>query len=134
MNIGKQTNINGFSLLLAVVLTGAISISIVVSILLIGVDSSKTSLAIIHSNQAKAIANACVEQSLQKIRNSTIFTGYGNLIFADGSCGYFVIDDGGQNRTITVSSTVATAVRKVRVSINAINPKIIISSWQEGNF
>ncbi|MBT4209565.1 MAG: hypothetical protein HOE19_01475 [Candidatus Komeilibacteria bacterium] len=121
----------GFSLLLTIVLIVAISISIAVSILLIGIDSSKTSFANQQANHAKAIANACAEEALQEIRDSVPFSGYGNLVFSQGSCGYFVTNSGGQNRNIVVSSTVGTMVRKVEIDIDTINPQINISSWQE---
>ena len=124
-------NKQGFSLLLTIVLIGAISISIAVSILLIGVDASRISFAGQQSNQAKAIVNACAEGALQEIRDSTTFAGYGNLVFTKGTCGYFVTNNGGQNRNIVASSTVGTIVRKVEVNIDTINPQINITSWQE---
>lgn len=124
----------GFSLLLSIVLIGAISVSIMVSTLLIGIDSSRTSFIIERSNKAKAIVNACTEKALQQIRNSTPFIGYGGLVFSSGSCGYFVTNTGGTNRNIIASSTVGTIIRKVQVNITAINPNITVSSWQEGAF
>ena len=84
-----------------------------------------------QSNQAKALANACAEEALQQIRDSTPFTGTGNLTLGQGSCNYTVTSGGGQNRTIASTGTVGSIVRKVKTTIDKINPGINITSWQE---
>ena len=78
-----------------------------------------------------ALTNACAEEALQQIRDSTPFTGSGNLTLGQGACSYTVTSQGAQNRTITASGTVGTIIRKVKVIINKINPQITVTSWQE---
>lgn len=121
----------GYIALITVLVTGAVGVAIAVSLLLLGLGSSRTSFALEQSNQAKALANACAEEALQQIRDSTSFTGTGNLSLGQGTCSYTVTNDGGENRTVTASGTVGTVVRKVKIIINAINPAIILASWQE---
>lgn len=122
---------NGFITLLSVLVVGAVGVAITLSLLLLGVGNSRTGFAIEQSNQAKALANACAEEALQQIRDSTPFTGSGSLTLGQGTCAYTVTSQGGQNRTITASGTVGTIVRKAKIIINKINPTITLTSWQE---
>lgn len=129
--ISKNEQSKGFIALISVLVVGAIVIAIALSLLLLGIGNSRTSFAIEQSYQAKSLANACVEEALQKIRDSTPFTGGGNLAFGRGACAYTVTSQGAQNRTIIASGAVGTIIRKVKVIINKINPDIIVVSWQE---
>ncbi len=121
----------GFITLISVLVVGAAGIAIALSLILLGLGSSRTSFAVEQSNQAKALANVCAEEALQQIRDSTLFTGNGNLTLGQGNCAYTVTSQGVQNRTVTASSTVGTIIRKVKVIINNINPAIQVVSWQE---
>ncbi|GEM_PF-113468 len=122
---------NGYIALITVLVTGAVGVAIAVSLLLLGLGSSRTSFSLEQSNQAKALANACSEEALQQIRDSTPFTGTGNLTLGQGTCTYTVTSQGGQNRTITSSGTVGTILRKVKIILDKITPNINITSWQE---
>ena len=124
-------NNGGYITLVSVLVVGAVGVAIATSLILLGVGSSRTSFAIEQSNQAKGLANACAEEALEQIRDSTPFTGTDNLTLGQGTCSYTVTSQGGQNRTITASGTVSTVVRKVKIIINTINPTITVTSWQE---
>ena len=121
----------GFATLVSVLLVGVIGLAISVSLLLLGLSSSRTSFAREQSYQAKALADACAEEALQQIHDSGPFTGSGTLTLGQGSCSYTVTSQGGANRTIIASGTVATMTRRVRIVINQINPTIGVTSWQE---
>ncbi len=127
----KCYNKNGYITLISVLIVGAVGVVITTSLILLGLGSSRTSFAIEQSNQAKGLANACAEEALQQIRDSTPYTGSGNLAFGEGSCSYTVSSQGGQNRTITSSGLVGTITRKVKIIIDRINPAIQVVSWQE---
>ena len=124
-------NKKGYVALITVLISGAIGVAIATSLLLLGLGSSRTSFALEQSNQAKALANACSEEALQQIRDSTPFTGTGSLTLGQGTCGYTVANDGGEIRTVTASGTVGTVVRKIKIIVNTINPAINLTSWQE---
>jgi hypothetical protein len=131
----RQVYDKGFITLISILVASSVAIAISVSLLLLGLGSSRSSFAIEQSNQVKAVANACVEEALQQIRDSSGFTGSNNLTLGQGMCSYTVASGGGESRNIIVSGMVGTIVRKVEVTINAINPKINIVSWQEvGDF
>ncbi len=122
---------NGYITLVSVLIIGAIGIAIATSMVLLGIGFSRTGFALEQSIQAKGLANACAEEALQQINDSTPFTGIGNLTFGQGTCDYTVTSQGGQNRTITSTGTVDDVVRKVEVVINQINPTINVVYWQE---
>lgn len=122
---------DGYIALVSVLVVGAVGVAITLSLILLGVGSSRTSFAIEQSTQAKALANACAEEAMQQMRDSTPFTGSGSLTLGQGTCSYTVTSQGGQNRTITASGTVSTTLRKVEIIINSINPTIQVVSWQE---
>lgn len=121
----------GYIALITVLVTGAVGVAIAISLLLLGLGSSRTSFALEQSNQAKALANACSEEALQQIRDSTPFTGTGNLTLGQGTCIYTVTSQGGQSRTITSTGTVGTIIRKVNIILDKISPSINVTSWQE---
>jgi len=131
INIINHKKSSGYVTLISVLVVSAIGIAICASLILLGVGSSRTSFAVEQSNQAKGLASACAEEALQQIRDSTPFTGSGNLSLGQGTCAYTVTSQGGQNRTITASGTVGTIVRKVSIIINKITPLILLTSWQE---
>ena len=112
-------------------MVGAVGIALTLSVILLGLGSARTSFALEQSNQAKALANACTEEALQQIRESTLFTGSGTLTLGQGTCTYTLTSQGGQNRTIDASGTVGTIIRKVKVIINQVTPLITLTSWQE---
>lgn len=126
---GKKQS--GFIVLITVLVVGAVSMAITVSVLWLGVGDSRSSFALEQSNQAKALANACSEEALQQIRDSTPFTGTGNLTLGQGTCSYTVTSQGGSNRTIIATGTVGSIVRKVKIIIDTINPAINVTSWLE---
>jgi hypothetical protein len=135
----KLESNKGFVTLMATLLVLAIGLSISVSLLMLGVDSSRTSFIIVQSYQANALANACAEEALQEIYDSMVeippldpipFTGTGSLNLGQGSCFYNVADTGGGTMDIVTSGTVGPVIRKNRVILSSISP-ITISSWQE---
>lgn len=134
--IGSENKIcynklNAYVTLLSVLIVGAIGISITVSLLLLGVGSSRTSFTGEQSGKAKSLSSACAEEALEKIRELETYAGSSNFSLNGGTCAYTVTNQGGANRAIIASSTVGTLTRKSRVIINQINPTIQIVSWQE---
>lgn len=123
----------GYITLISILVVGAVGVAISVSLLLLGLGSSRTGLAYQQSNQAKALANACAEEGLEQIRLLSSYTGSGGLSLGQGTCTYVVTNPGPgpQNLNINTIGTVGNTIRKVSVIINAINPVINIIYWQE---
>lgn len=127
----QQRYDSAYVTLMSVLIVAALGSAISVSLLLLGLGTSRTSFSVEQSYQAKSIADACAEEGLQQIRSSTGFTGSGNITFTRGSCTYTVTNGGAQNRTVIATGTVGTVVRKVTVTIDTITPKLNVTSWLE---
>ena len=122
----RQSGNRGFVALISALIAGAVGAAITISVLLLGLGFTKTAIVFQQSNQAKALANACAEEALQKIRD-TDYRGAGNLSLNGGTCSFTIASD----RTITASGSVGDVVRKVKITIDRIVPSINITSWQE---
>ncbi|MCX6795326.1 MAG: hypothetical protein NT165_01155 [Candidatus Falkowbacteria bacterium] len=127
----QSKNSKGYITLLSVLIVGAVSIAITVSLILLGLSSSRTGLSYQQMFQAKNLAHSCAEEGLEKIRESSAFSGSGSISASQGSCTYLVTNLGGNSRTVDATGTVLTVIRRASVSVTAINPLIVVSSWQE---
>jgi hypothetical protein len=128
--MSDQIEEQGFIALISVLILGAIGTSIITTLLLLGINSSKTDLALINSNQAKALANACAEEAITIVKLSPLSESSANLTIGEGSCTYSISTLGGL-KSITSSGTVGAIVRKVSISLSSTSPTIVIASWQE---
>lgn len=122
---------HGYIALLSVLITGAAALAIATSLLITGADAQRTILGSQQSIQARQLATACAEEALQKIHDTTSYTGSDNLDLSTGTCLYTVTNTGGSNRTISSNSTVGNVVRKVTVYVTIGSSSISITSWQE---
>lgn len=120
----------GYIGLLSVLFVGAVGSVIAAGVILLGLASSRTSFALVQSEQAKALANACAEEALLQIRLFLPYTGVGTLTMDAGSCDYSVTTSGGQNRTVSARGFVGSVMRKVSISVTQIVPSLT-ASWQE---
>ena len=121
----------GFVTLISVLIMGAIAISITLSLLLLGLSSSRTSFALQIGIKAKYLANACAEEALQQIRDNPTFIGFDSISINGEKCFFEVKNLGGENRSIASYSKIGTIIKKIQVIIDKINPQINIVSWQE---
>ncbi len=126
-----ENNQSGFVMLLTALIVGAVGVAIATSLLLLGLSSSRTSFVLEQSNQAKALANSCIEEGLERIRLVSNFTGTNTIVLGRGSCRYTVTSQGGQRRTVTAVGTVDLVTRKVTVSLDRITAPMRLTVWQE---
>lgn len=119
----------GYVALITTLVVGALSSFAVLGMLSIGTIQTQTSLVSYDGSRAGFLADACAEYALQEIRNSTSFSGSGNITIGAGSCFYDVIGGIGQTRTIESEATVKNSTRRVVVTIDQINPLINVTSW-----
>lgn len=122
---------SGFVTLVSTLVVGAVGLAITTSVILLELASYRTSFVGQQSAQARAHADACAEEGLQQIRDLTSYTGTGSLTFSQGSCTYTVVSQGGESRTVSVTGVAGTVTRRAIIIVTAINPSIIVSSWQE---
>lgn len=122
---------SGYIALLAVLILGAVATAIATTLLLTGADAQRSNLIIQRTIQARQLANGCVEEALQKLHDSSAYTGADSLSLDGNTCSYTVANTGGSNRTINVTSTVGNVVRKVTTYVTIGSSSISVTSWQE---
>lgn len=129
----KENIINekGYVTLISVLIMGAIGLAITISLILLGLSSSRTSFSLEKSNQAASLSNTCADEGLEKLRRNPAFLGTVNLNFSYGDCTYVVTDLGGASRRIDSTGTTDDYTRKVQITLDQISPSINITSWQE---
>ncbi len=126
----------GFSSLISVLIVGAIGVSVTTMLMLLGVSSIKSSIVGDEGDRARFMADTCAEEALQKLLEDTSYIG-GESLSLDGlTCDILTVGGtGNTNRTVQAESTVGNATRRVVVEIDTVQPRIILTSWQEvGNF
>ncbi len=127
----KSAMQGGYIALLMLLIVGAATTAIALVLLTIGTDAQRSALITQQSIQARQLANACAEEALQQIHDSTSYTGTNSLTLGAGNCNYIVTTTGASTRTITTTATVGAAVRKLAVYATIGSSSISITSWQE---
>ncbi len=118
--------------LVTVMIIGAVGIAIVIAAVLGSLASSKNSLLSKQTKQASGLADACTEHALIKLKANVDYIGDEILDFTNGSCEIQTIPNPGNvDREIHTTGTIDHIIRKVKININAINPDLLITSWEE---
>ena len=122
---------HGYVALLAVLIVGAVATAVSIALLVSGVDSQKGALVLQRSMQARALVSVCAEEALQVIHDNPFTTGTANVNLGQGSCTYTITSTGASTRTVTVSGTVSSVVRRAEVYVTIGVSSISITSWKE---
>jgi len=121
----------GYVALLTVLIVGAAATAISLTLLSGGADSQRAMLIRQQSRQARELAVACSEESLQQVHDNIAFSGTNSLSLGQGSCTYTVTVVTGATRTIISTGTVGNVVRKNQINVTINVSSISITSWQE---
>lgn len=125
----------GYIALISVIIIGAIGTAVMLSIMITGITSLKTDIALEQSGSAKILASSCGEEALQKILETGTTSASFSLVIASGTCSYVITSQNGQNITINATGDLGTLKSKVKIIIATTTPSVILSSWQEvGDF
>lgn len=81
-----------------------------------------------QSSQAYFLANLCAEQALMKLKENVNYAGNETKNTDNGNCQILQIE--GQWIIKTIGNT-QNNIKKMRISVSQVNPRMIISSWQE---
>jgi len=122
---------SGYIALITVLVVCAVATAVSLVLLVNGNDLQRAGQIDNYATQARGLANACAEEALQQMHDSTSFTGTNSLTLGNGTCTYTVTSTGTSTRTITTSGTVQTVVRKVQVYATIGSSNISVTSWQE---
>lgn len=123
--------VKGYVALLSVIFISAIGVIIMLSVIMAGVDASKTDFSLQQSRIARSMASSCAEEALQIILESATTSSVGSLTIASGTCSYIISSVAGQNITIKATGNVDTSTAKIKIVIATTSPAIVLSSWEE---
>ncbi len=127
----KHTAQNGYVALLSVLVLSAIATTVAVTLLLTGTDASRETLIVQQSAAARSYVDACAEEALQQIHDDTTFLGQNNLSLSQGTCSFSIVSTGTSTRTVSVSATVGSTVRRASIYVTISSSNISVNSWQE---
>lgn len=126
----KHYDKKGFIALTAVLIMGALFLSISIGITsrsILGVDES---IGLLQSQQAQKISEACVEFVLIELLRTLQYTGGQTLAIGAGSCDILsIVGSGNDNRQIQIVTTVGEYVHRVEVEVSVSNPDLELVSW-----
>jgi hypothetical protein len=127
----KNSDEQGYVLILSVLLVSAISLSIALSQLLLGSASSKALTSSEKATSAFFLASACAELGLERIAEDHLFVGSSSISIDNGICSYTITSGAGENRTLQSVGTKGNVVKKILIQITSITPLIQVGSWKE---
>jgi len=124
-------NQGGYVALISVLIIGAVATAIALGLLVNGTDSQRSALVSQQSAQARTLANACADEALQVMHDTTSYTGTNNMSLGSGTCSYTVTSTGASTRIVDTVGTVNNVVRRVKIYVTITSSNLSITSWQE---
>ena len=123
----------GYIALISVVIVSALMLMVAIGLSLRSVSDLELSSAGESAARARALANACAEEAIVKLKGNLSYLGNETIIVDGGdSCTIVaVLGSGNTNRTIETQAVVNTYVKKIQVIILLLRPTLTISSWAE---
>jgi hypothetical protein len=118
----------GFVALVTVLIIFAITLLIGLSVSLLSINEATMGLKKTQSSQSYFLANLCAEQALMKLKENINYSGNEILNIEGGNCQILPIEG---NWIIKVLSNFQNQIKKTKIIIAQVNPKMVISSWQE---
>ncbi len=124
-------NKTGFASLLTVLIIGAATLVMAVSASLLSMGELDMSTAAVKGSQALTNAEACVEESLRRIRIDTNYFATAKLMdVGSGQCVFSISGSGGTRRIVSEGS-VSIYRKKVEVDLSLNDREISIDNWEE---
>lgn len=119
----------GFIALLTILIVLGVVLLIGLSISQLSISEAQMALQKYQSSQAYYLTILCSERALMALKEDINYTGE-NVNIENGSC---VISTSGNlpAEIMGVKATFQNQIKKIRIVISQINPKMIIQSWQE---
>ncbi|NUM25492.1 MAG: hypothetical protein HUU49_02575 [Candidatus Buchananbacteria bacterium] len=120
------TKPKGYIALIALLIVAVAGLAIGLSISLSGVDELQSSFSSTQAAIARNLANACIEDGLERLRNN--FVDYvGTLSIGSNSC-ILTVEVSGNIATVTATGTVDTYHQKIEIQVDN---NLAVISWQE---
>lgn len=128
----NQKSQKGYIALILVLIISGVTLLVAISANLLGISESDMGLQKSQSSQSFYLAVLCAEDALMKLKDDLKYPGNETLSINDGICDILSVEgSGNQDRTIKTTGTYFKQTRKIKITINKVNPKTSINSWQE---
>lgn len=124
----NSKNQKGYVALISVIIFSGMALMIVISAGLLGVSQLKMELQKSQSLQSYYLANLCAEHSLMQLKENISYNGNELIGLSEGTCRILPIEG---NWTVKVLASSSGQVRKMKIIVDQINPKMSVSSWTE---
>ncbi len=118
----------GFIALMTVLLVLVIVLTVGLNLSSLSIGEAKMGLQNNQSSQAYYLANLCAEQALMRLKENSSYHGDESIAIENGSCTILPIED---RWVIKVSGSFFNQVKKMKIVVSKLHPKLIINSWQE---
>ena len=127
----KRRTSSGYVLLLGVLILGIAGSIVAVTVSLLGTDMTRQKIMKHEEVSALYVAEGCIEQALERLRQDNNYSGENNVIIGEGTCSVSVTNTGGSTREIIATGYVRDAEHSIEVQVNALRPTLEVSSWQD---
>lgn len=124
----------GMAALMSVVVIGAAVVLIGVSSMLLGVGELNMGNVMAEGQEARSIAEGCVEETLRRIQLDQAYgVGVGtiSLNIGNGSCSVVVSDLGSSRRRVLVTGISNGYVKDIVVEVRLSGASVSLDSWSE---
>lgn len=119
----------GYIAFTTLLIVGAVSLSVALSVSILSIGEGQMSLSTKKGQQVFYLAESCIEDSLEQIKNNNNYNG-GSFNIFDGSC-TININKQGNNWIIIVSAIKDNFEKKIETQITKTGGNIILNSWKE---
>jgi len=121
----------GFIALITVLIILGIILIIGLGISFLSVEEASMGLQKSQSSQAYYLANLCAEEAIMKLRENSSYQGNETIPVGNNNCQIRPVQITGGKWVIEALGDFSSQIRKIRIVVTQINPRIIIQSWQE---
>jgi len=128
MEINLIKTQHGFVALMTVLIILAVGIVIGIYLSLGALAEMKMGLQKTQSLKASYLTNLCAEHALMKLKENPGYSGNETLNMENGSCTILAIEG---NWTVKILANSSNQIKKMKIVVSHINPKMIIASWEE---
>lgn len=123
---------NGFVAITSLLIIAAVVLSVTVSISLLGVGELQNTQTYRQGIKTKALANACMEEGLQRLKNNANYSG-GTLQLPAGSC-TIEVTPVAANYSINITAQLdgpPVYRQRQQLEVKRVGRSINIIDWQE---
>lgn len=128
MNNLKLDN-RGMAVLLIVIIISVSALIIALSASMLGIGEMDMGYTAQKGQQARALADGCVEEALRQLQMNVNWTG-STLDLLEGSC-IMDVAINGSNHILNVAAVTGNFTKKMQIVATVNNGVVKVSSWQE---